>query len=38
MSNSNKTDAVYNAKSLGRSKVLILGLQHMFLILSSMSI
>ena len=30
MSNSPKTDAVYDAKSLGKAKVLVLGLQHMF--------
>ena len=30
MSNPEKTDAVYDAKSLGTSKVLILGLQHLF--------
>ena len=30
MSNSQKTDAVYDAKSLGTAKVLILGLQHLF--------
>ena len=30
MSNPEKTDAVYDAKALGTSKVLILGLQHMF--------
>ena len=30
MSNPEKVDAVYDAKSLGKSKVLVLGLQHMF--------
>ena len=30
MSTSEKTDAVYNAKTLGSSKVLVLGLQHLF--------
>ena len=30
MSTPEKTDAVYDAKSLGKTKVLILGLQHMF--------
>ena len=30
MSNPEKTEAIYNAKSLGKTKVLILGLQHMF--------
>ena len=30
MSHSPQTDAVYEAKSLGKAKVLILGLQHMF--------
>ena len=30
MSTSQKTDAVYDAKSLGTAKVLILGLQHLF--------
>ena len=30
MSNSPKIDAVYDAKSLGKAKVLVLGLQHMF--------
>ena len=30
MSNSQKTDAVYDVKALGTSKVLVLGLQHMF--------
>ena len=30
MSNPEKMDAVYDAKSLGTSKVLILGLQHLF--------
>ena len=30
MSNFEKTDAVYDAKTLGTPKVLVLGLQHMF--------
>ena len=30
MSNSQKTDAVYDVKSLGTTKVLILGIQHLF--------
>lgn len=30
MSNSPKTDAVYDAKSLGKAKILFLGLQHLF--------
>ena len=30
MSNPKNMDAVYDAKSLGTSKVLVLGLQHMF--------